>query len=113
MRAHIVSCLATAGILLAGVAHANIGPGSNGNTLSTGGMDTLGNKNVSMQVPSVQSMFPASSAAVGLSGASANTSASSAVDAWAGARTEPGSSESMLLAGGLLVLALIIRRISG
>lgn len=113
MRTLIVSCLATAGILLAGVAHANTGPGSNGNTLSTGGMDTLANKNVSMQVPSVHSMFPASSAEVGLSGASANTSASGTLEAWVSARGEPGSAESMLLAGGLLVLALVIRRISG
>lgn len=112
MRKLIVSCLASAAVSLAGAASANVGNGSSGGA-SAIGQDTLGNTPVSMQVPSVQAMFPATAARVGLPGGAVHLPSAGVPEAWGFGPGEQGSTESMLLAGALLVVALIIRRISG
>lgn len=112
MRKLIVSCLASAAVSLAGAASANVGNGSSGGA-SAIGQDTLGNTPVSMQVPSVQAMFPATAARVSLPGGAVHLPSAGVPEAWGLGPGEQGSTESMLVAGALLVVALIIRRISG
>lgn len=110
MRKLIVLCLAAAGILVAGVVNANV-DGSGGGAAASLGSDTLGGRSGGMQVTNVQGIF--SPSAPGLSGIQAQLPARVSGEAANPVFGEQGSSESMLLAGALLVLALIIRRISG
>lgn len=114
MRTLIVSCLASAGILLAGVASANIGDSVSRGPLGTGTMDKLGGHATQVHVPSVQTMFQGPTASASFQGGAAHQgAASTSVDAWGLPHSEHASSEAMLLAGGILVVALVIRRISG
>lgn len=110
MRKHIVLCLAAMGVLVAGVSHANVGSTGTGAAVSLGS-DTLSGRSGGMQVSNVQNLF--SPSVPGLSGNPAQLPARDAAEAATSGFGDQGSSESMLLAGALLVLALIIRRISG
>lgn len=111
MRKLIVSCLASAAVSLAGSVSANVG--SSGGSMVIGS-DALGNTPVSVPVPSVQAIFSATAGREGLAGGSAQVTGSAGVpETWGFTLGEQGSTESMLLAGVLLVVALVIRRISG
>ena len=114
MRALLVSCLASAALLLAGVANANVGDSGNTGPLGMVALDKFGGKAAQAQAAGVQSIFQARPEAGSLASASTSSVANTAAfDAWGLPRGEQASSEAMLLAGGILVIALVIRRISG
>lgn len=114
MRTLIVSCLVSTGILLAGVASANIGDSGNQASLGVSAVEKLGGKAAQVHVPHVQTIFQSRDEGATLqSGNASQVAASASLDAWGLSHGEQGSSEAMLLAGGILVVVLVIRRISG